>query len=121
LENDFFGSLEDSENHKMNRAGITALGKKSGASSDGDGVYKQGIKGFHLAPKDLIKLFKEKPELKENTIIAVSNSSSDGASALQEHYKLFENEKEATLAPVRRGIYTLSDAIPVFRLTKNLL
>jgi hypothetical protein len=45
----------------------------------------------HLEPSNLIKLFKDKSELKENTIIAVSNSNSDGVSALQEHYKFFEN------------------------------
>jgi hypothetical protein len=32
LENDFFGSLEDSGDNKMNRAGFIALGKKSNAT-----------------------------------------------------------------------------------------
>jgi hypothetical protein len=51
-----------------------------------------GIEGFHLEPSNLIKLFKDKPELKENTIIAVSNSNSDGVSALQKHYKFNKND-----------------------------
>jgi len=110
LENDFFASLEDSGGNKMNRAGFIVLGKNSDASLDDDGAYKKGIEGFHLEPSNLIKLFKDKPELKENTIIAVSNSNSDGASALQEHYKLFENET-GSLDAVRSNIYKLSDAI----------
>ncbi|MDQ6956963.1 MAG: hypothetical protein Q9M21_07190 [Mariprofundaceae bacterium] len=110
LENDFCASLEDSGGNKMNRAGFIALGKNSNASLDNDGAYKKGIEEFHLEPSKLIKLFKDKPELKENTIIAVSNSNSDGASALQEHYKLFENET-GSLDAVRSNIYKLSDAI----------
>jgi uncharacterized membrane protein len=55
----------------MNRAGFIALGKKSNASLNDDSAYKKGIEGFHLEPANLIKLFKDKSELKENTIIAV--------------------------------------------------
>ena len=110
LENDFFGSLEDSGGNKMNRAGFIALGKNSDNNLDDDGAYKKGVGEFHLEPSKLIKLFKDKPELKENTIITVSNSNNDGASALQEHYKLFENET-GSLDAVRSNIYKLSDAI----------
>jgi ABC-type cobalamin/Fe3+-siderophores transport system ATPase subunit len=110
LENDFFGSLEDSGGNKMNRAGLVALGKISDASLDGDDAYKKGVEKFHLEPSKLIKLFKDKPELNGNVIIAVSNSNSDGASALQEHYKLFKNES-GSLDAVRSNIYKLSDAI----------
>lgn len=110
LENDFFGTLEDSGGNKMNRAGLIALGKSSNNSLNDDGSYKKGIEEFHLEPSKLIKLFKDKPELSENVIIAVSNSNNDGASALQEHYKLFENEP-GSLDAVRSNIYKLSDAI----------
>jgi hypothetical protein len=110
LENDFFGSLEESGGNKMNRSGLISLGRQNNDGLDGDCAYKKGIEGFHLEPTNLIKLFKDKPELKENTIIAVSNSNSDGASALQKHYKLFENET-GSLDVVRGNIYKLSDAI----------
>ena len=110
LDNDFFGSLEDSGGNKMNRAGFIALGRSNDGSLDEDVAYKDGIKEFHLEPSKLIKLFKDKPDLTENTIIAVSNSNNDGASALQEHYKLFENET-GSLDAVRSNIYKLSDAI----------
>ncbi len=110
LKNDFFGSLEDSGGNKMNHAGFIALGKNSDYSLDDDRAYKKGIGEFHLEPSKLIKLFKEKPNLKKNTIITVSNSNNDGASALQGHYKLFENET-GSLDAVRSNIYKLSDAI----------
>jgi ABC-type cobalamin/Fe3+-siderophores transport system ATPase subunit len=110
LENDFFGSLEDSGGNKMNRAGLVTLGKASDSSLVDEGAYKKGIEEFHLEPSKLIKLFKDKAGLKENAIIAVSNSNNDGASALQEHYKLFENET-GSLDAVRSNIYKLSDAI----------
>ncbi len=110
LENNFFGTLEDSGGNKMNRAGFIALGKSSDNSLNSDQAYKKGIQEFHLEPSNLIKLFKDKPNLKENTIIVVSNSNNDGASSLQEHYKLFENET-GSLDAVRRNIYKLSDAI----------
>jgi len=112
LKNDFFNSLEDSGGHKMNRAGLIALGKRSERNDieNDDATYKKGVTEFHLEPSRLIQLFKDKPNLKENTIIVVSNSSNDGASALQEHYKLFENET-SSLDAVRSNIYELSDAI----------
>jgi ABC-type cobalamin/Fe3+-siderophores transport system ATPase subunit len=110
LENDFFGSLEDSGGNKMNRAGFIALGKSSDASLGDDDAYKKGINKFNLEPSQLIKLFKDKPSLKEHTIIAVNNSSKDGVSALQKHYELFENEA-GSLDAVRKNIYRLSDAI----------
>ncbi len=111
LDNDFFASLEDSGGNKMNRAGFIALGKSSDASLDDDDVaYKKGIEEFHLEPSKLIKLLKNNPKLKENTIIVVSNSKNDGASSLQEHYQLFENET-GSLDAVRRNIYELSDSI----------
>ena len=110
LENDYFGSLEDSGGNKMNRAGLIALGKESDSSLNEEGAYKKGVEKFHLEPSVLIKLLKDKVGLKENAIIAVSNSNNDGASALQEHYKLFENET-GSLDTVRSNIYKLSDAI----------
>lgn len=110
LENDFFGSIEDSGGNKMNRTGIITLGKKSDYRLNDEGAYKKGIEGFHIEPSSLIKLFKNKPVLKENTIITVSNSNKDGASSLQQHYQLFENEN-GSLDPVRSNIYKLSNAI----------
>lgn len=109
LTNDLFGSLEDSNGNKMNRSGIISLGKESNSILDEDAAYRQGITEFHLELSKLKELLKKK-SLKENMIIVVSNSNDDGASALQEHYTLFDNEN-GQLDAVRRNIYKLSDAI----------
>ena len=110
LDNDFFGSLENSSSCKMNRDGIIKLGRKNNLSLDDNAAYKNGIYNFCLEPSKLIDIFKKHENLKKNTIIVVSNSSYDGVSSLQEHYKLFINEP-GSLDEVRSNIYTLSDAI----------
>ena len=109
LENIFFGSLEDSDGNKMNKSGLISLGKSSKKKLNDDEAYKEGVKVFHLDISSLIKLFKANPNLKENTMIVVSNGK-DGVSSLRQHYDLFENEM-GSLSAVRRNIYRLSDAI----------
>ena len=111
LENDFFNSLEDSGSNKMNKNGFINLGKNSNNRLNDDEAYKEGIKEFVLSSSDnLRKLFESKMNLKENTLIVVSNSSNDGPSGLQGHYKFFENET-GDLKAVRGNIYKLSNAI----------
>ena len=56
------------------------------------------------------KKFVQNSEIEENSIVVVSNSSSDGASGLQKHYDLFENE-DGGLDGVRKTIYEISNAI----------
>ena len=110
LENDFFSSLEESGGYKMNKDGIISLGRGSESDVSDDRAYKKGINTFHLDPGQLRELFNKHTVLEANTIIAVSNSSNDGASGLQEHYRLFENEPGST-SEIRRTIYKLSNAI----------
>lgn len=110
LENDF-ASLHDSGGNKMNRQGIISLGKSLDPMiSDNDVAYKKGIDNFHVDISSLSKLFKKNSKLSENTIIAVSNSNQDGASGLQKHYELFENN-DSSLDSVRKNIYELSQVI----------
>lgn len=110
LVNDFFGSLEDSGGHKMNRDGFIGLGKSQERNLSDEEAFIKGANEFHLEPSRLIKLFKDKSELKTNTVIVVSNSSNDGASALQKHYEVFENDS-GSLDSVRSNIYKLADAV----------
>ncbi len=110
LDNDFFNSLEDSGENKMNRDGIIQVGKNNNGNLNGDAAYRVGVKTFHLEISALSKLFKKKSYLKENTIIVVSNSNKDGASAMQKHYSLFEGDSGAA-DDIRSNIYKLSDAI----------
>lgn len=55
-------------------------------------------------------VFKYNPQLKEKTIIVVSNSSSDGASGLRTHSDYFLGDI-SQLEATRRAIYQLSDMV----------
>lgn len=113
LENDFFNSLECSYRdklYKMNRNGIIALGRALGEIRDDDAAYKKGVDNFTLTPKDLQDLLKANRELANNTIVVVSNSNQDGASGVQKHYDLFENEP-GSLEAIRDLVYQISDCI----------
>ena len=114
LENDFFTSIEyaagSGKKYKMNRQGMIDLGKELEPSIDGNTAYKKGMNNFVVTIGDLQKLLDENKKFRENTIIVVSNSNQDGASGLQKHYDMFEDES-GSLDGVRQAIYKLSDLI----------
>jgi ABC-type cobalamin/Fe3+-siderophores transport system ATPase subunit len=114
LDNDFFNTLKfvsGSQDFLMNRQGIISLGKSlDSTSADDDCAYKKGVANFVVSHENLKKLLVNNPDLRENTIVVVSNSSNDGASAMQKHYDLFENEN-GSLDGVRKTIYQISDCI----------
>jgi len=116
LDNDFFSSIEcctgASRKFKMNQAGIIELGKHLAPSfSNPSEQYKKGLNNFVVSHESLQKLYDENIDFRENTIICVSNSKNDGASALQKHYDLFEGNEQGSLDGVRKAIYCLSQMI----------
>lgn len=113
LDNDFFNVLKyigANQNYLMNRAGIISYGKSIDPSLNDDNAYKKGIDNFVVTHDNLKDLFVNNNSLRENTIIVVSNSNVDGASAFQKHYDLFENEN-GSLDGIRKTIYQISDCI----------
>jgi nicotinamide riboside kinase len=114
LDNDFFNTLKHvggSQDYLMNRQGMVSLGKSVDCSiTDDYSAYKKGVDNFVVSHENLKKLLANNPDLRENVIIVVSNSSNDGASAIQKHYDLFENEN-GSLDGVRKTIYQISDCI----------
>lgn len=115
IENDFFGSIEYSagsgSKHKMNHQGMVNLGKSLDRNLNDTAAYKKGLNSFVVSHADLQRLYDENANFRENVIIAVSNSSNDGASALQQHYDLFENDTQSQLDAVRKSIYCISHVI----------
>jgi len=110
LDNDFFGHLQNQIGFKMNRHGITTYGKSlDPLINDVKKQYQKGIDNFALDVKSIVELSENK-RFRDNTLFVVSNSSNDGASGLQQHYNLFENEP-GSLDGVRMTIYSISDAI----------
>jgi predicted ATPase len=114
LDNDFFNTLKyvgGSQDYLMNKQGIVSLGKSLDSSiTDDNSAYKKGVNNFVVSHENLKKLLANNPNLRENIIIVVSNSSNDGASAIQKHYDLFENEN-GSLDGVRKTIYQISDCV----------
>ena len=113
LDNDFFGTLafkSNSKEYKMNMQGIIELGRQENPSLDDAVAYKKGIESFAISYDKLMELFESNTELRENTLIVVSNSKNDGNSGLPQHYDLFENEP-GSLDEVRRTIYSLTDCL----------
>lgn len=112
LDNDFFASIECMRRFKMNKAGIIELGKNiEPRLSNEDELYKKGLDNFVVSFDSLKEVWEKKEDFKENTIIAVSNSSNDGASGLQMHYDIFEGNEPGSLDGVRKAIYCLSQMI----------
>lgn len=111
LENDFFSNIENQDNVKMNRYGIINYGKSLDSSITHEHKqYEKGIDNFVIDLRSLKKLLHTNKKFKENTLLIVSNSNQDGASAIQKHYDLFENE-QGNLDGLRQSIYYVSDGI----------
>lgn len=111
LENDFFSHIENQDGVKMNRHGITTYGKALDPNIvEPHKQYEKGIENFVIDLKSLKELIANNKRFRDNTLLAVSNSNNDGASAIQKHYDLFENEN-GSLDGLRKSIYKVSDAI----------
>lgn len=113
LDNDFFNAIEFSygnRKYRMNKNDFIELGKAMGENNDKQ-AYKKGIENFAISHADLQKISAENAEFRKNTIFVTSNSSVDGASGIQEHYSLFENDQNSSLEATRRAIYQLTDMI----------
>ncbi|MFA7492494.1 MAG: hypothetical protein WCZ43_03140 [Proteiniphilum sp.] len=115
IENNFFNSIEYSagsgKKFQMNRKGLIDLGKYIDSDLDESAAYDKGVNIFVVTHSQLQELLDENKNFRENVIIAVSNSNKDGVSAMQNHFKFFEHEKDSSLEAVRKSIYHLSDII----------
>ena len=111
LDNDFFGHIENQDGKKMNRHGLINYGQNLDATVATDDLkYKKGVDNFVIDLKELKNLLANNKHFQNNCILVVSNSNNDGASAMQKHYDLFENE-EGSLDGLRTSIYKISDAV----------
>lgn len=115
LENRFFAKLRFEYNHNeynATKSDLIKLGRdfQRDQSLTVEAALKKGISQYVVSLQTLSDVFKHNPQLKEKCIIAVSNSSSDGASGLRTHsdYLLGDcSQLEAT----RRAIYQISDMV----------
>jgi len=74
-------------------------------------AYKKGVEQFVVTLDALSLIFKNDPTLRENTIVVVSNRSTDGVTGTIKHEDFFINKRETQLDATRRSLYQFSDAI----------
>jgi hypothetical protein len=77
---------------------------------DKKAAYKAGVEQFVVNSTTLQTVFESTAKLRENTIIVVSNKSTDGASGTRTHKDYFEGATSC-LDALTQGIYRMSDMI----------
>lgn len=115
LETRFFAKLEFSYNERKYGAShseLIQLGRTYYGDNflNDDVAYKCGLEQYIITPQTLKKVFDNDLELREHTIIAVSNSSGDGVSGIVTHSSYFTNNI-SQMDATRRTIYQMADVI----------
>lgn len=115
LDDLFFSQLKiiyDGKNYSATKNQLCSLGKAISPEATEEQAYKIGI-GQFIPTIDAIKaVFDQNSDLRNNTIIVVSNSSNDGVSGVTKHSCYFdETSKISDLDATRRSVYQFADAI----------
>lgn len=115
LESRFFANLKfeyRSNHYSATKSELIRFGRdfQSDQHIPEDEAYKIGLDQYVISVETLTDIFKNNPQLREKTIIVVSNKSNDGASGLRAHSDYFAGSV-SQLEATRRAIYQLSDMI----------
>lgn len=115
LDDWFFSQLKiiyNGKNYTATKNQLCSLGKAVSPGATEEQAYKIGIGQFIPTIDTLKSVFDQNPDLKNNTIIVVSNSSNDGVSGVTKNYSYFDtNTKTSDLDATRQSIYQFSDAV----------
>lgn len=100
-------------NYAATKQELIRLGRAlpSSLSLTDEAAYKAGINQYVVSHSELKSLFDKDPELKENTVIVVSNKSNDGATGIVKHEDFFTSTGVSQLDATRWAIYQFSDAL----------
>lgn len=113
LEDRFFSKLSFEYNgrpYSATKAQLISLGKALDSSLAEDAAYLKGVGQFIPSVDSLKKLFSNDPELRENTIIIVSNGSNDGVTGAANNFSYIE-ANPSDFDATRQSIYQFVDAI----------
>ena len=113
LEDRFFSKLSfeyKDRPYSATKAQLVSLGKALDSSLTEDKAYLKGVGQFIPSVDSLKKLFSNDPELRENTIIIVSNSSNDGVTGAANNFSHVE-ANSSDFDATRQSIYQFVDAI----------
>jgi hypothetical protein len=83
----------------------------SNSSLDEAAALKAGVGQYVISVSTLKEIFEKDSTLRDNTIIVVSNSGSDGASGIVKHVDFFIKQGSSQLDATRWSFYQFSDAI----------
>lgn len=112
----FLGKLKftnSKSSYSATREELIRFGKDhtNDTNLDAEAAYKKGVEQYVISLDSLQQLFKSDPTLRENTIIVVSNKSTDGVTGIIKHEEFFINKNESQLDATRQSFYQFSDAI----------
>lgn len=115
LESRFFANLKFEYNHNKysaTKSELIRLGRdfQSNQSLNEEDALNIGLSQYVISLETLSDVFKNNAQLKERTVIVVSNSSTDGVSGLRTHSDYFVGDV-SQLEATRRAIYQLSDMV----------
>lgn len=116
IENRFLAKLKfnySGSDYSAKKEELIRLGKTLPGNSSLDNVaaLKAGIEQYVVTIETLRTIFEKDAKLRENTIIIVSNKSTDGASGIRKHEDFFVNTNFSQLDATRWSLYQFSDAI----------
>lgn len=103
---DFNGTKYSASHEDLKRLGRDFAG---GNLSDID-AYNVGVEQFIITPQAMQEVFKGDLDLREKTIIVVSNKSADGVSGITQHQG-YSTENGSQMDATRRSIYRMADLI----------
>lgn len=111
----FFGKLKfryKDNDYAATKPELIRLGRAylSNETIPEEKAYKAGLEQYVISISILTDIFNNNDDLRKNTIIVVSNNSTDGVSGMVAHSKYFEGDI-SQLDATRRAIYQFSDMI----------
>lgn len=114
LENRFFSKLYftyGGTKYSASHADLCRLGQAFSQELLADNeAYRIGLEQFIITPDAVENLFKGDPNLRDKTIIIVSNKSADGVSGITQHQG-YSTENGSQMDATRQSIYRMSDLI----------
>jgi hypothetical protein len=116
IESRFLAKLQfnnSGSNYSATKSELVRFGRDhlNNQELDEQAAYKKGVEQFVVSLDALSLIFKNDPTLRENTIVVVSNRSTDGVTGAIKHEDFFINKGESQLDATRRSLYQFSDAI----------
>lgn len=108
LDFSYSGSHYSAKREELIRLGRDLPGN---GALDEVGAFKAGVGQYVISMDALKSLFEKDVELRKNTIIVVSNKSTDGATGITYHADFFTGTHTSQLDATRFSIYQFADAI----------